>query len=1225
MLRILPPPPASDLENQHLSPSSPSTHLESTSMQHCHESISVFDLSTKTESFENPTYNKNSKCCESTPSEQFLQLGYLFILIYKSCLVLFATSIVLYFIGRMNLSLSNNNMRDPVSPNTYRLQTDLEEAEQRYMEALKRENLSDFATIVRFRNFYQNYLGIPLRIEPTPSIEAPNSTKEVLRLHNLSAPATKPLVNKENIVTLKPVGTTSKPSIFDRIFGRSNKQQTGLPETTGSIKCKGVHNKSLSDFASSKWNTEIKIGNEIVGKIQEDPESNTKNYFSTDCSGNTVGQKYRCHSCKTLYNNIKSHRIRQDRLERRMGNIQEDTLISEIRKTFRNYDNYGKSFNYQFNLSQFKFLNSKPNGYRWPKCLLRFGASIQWRGGPSTIHVLKGKQFAGQGKSSRKISIDDFGLCIPSHQTIRRYQTKINPYNNLIAERCQILRGIIEGQGTKLSKESMFMGGLVADEIEIKHGLQFDRHRNQLYGLSSGPITAENMETYSSLSEQDFRSRFASKVLMVFFVSCDGSITIPIGCFPRSKHDKNPTVTSIKSTIDELEKNHIGIIWGSSDGWDTNLSFVKQIEEHCQSKGCSYYHIFDYIHLVKNGRNYFRNNIVFDEKIGFSLRTLWKVWEDPNDKDYEALHKLVHLNDLKISDPMDMDPVRKLLQPALVDLLLKREELNLQALGKYLFHLGEWNRAFERNGETFEKKIEQLRISQLYFKKLGGNVSDAFKLQTEQTIKSLIGLQHYLEENNQQLNNISYLGTNVVENYFSVIREKVHFPNLYEFWSVQQKAWNELIKRYNQSPDFNPLIKGPKNRAYGALPIGTFTQEQLPFQKSQFKLKKKSTPNSEEEASNLDHLVLVQKMKEFAEKFRPTRQILTIREVTCKVNPTAKKFDLGYHHCPFDECVKTYVYRGSYISHVLKKHGKTQEEALESLNGALLSDAILEDEIDKEPAIFDAVLPVDPTNSDSVYNELMINPGVCSSNTNIVFLDTETTGMQGQQIVEISAVCFGKGSFYSLVRPDSEIHSIYGTQKHKLTVSDLQKERTWKEIGPLFLNYLKNEVNGNIIVVAHNVSFDKNVILKEFERCNLKFDLDMLWVCSEKIIKEWIPGLSSYSLEKLCTLFNITQTRAHRALFDVQTMVEVLSKANQFKFPASDFREKIQLNAESVSVLKLNTKKPQIRWNEKDLKIILDTIHVQSSDVDWQSISRQVNRTIEQCKAKRKYEILKQK
>lgn len=55
-----------------------------------------------------------------------------------------------------------------------------------------------------------------------------------------------------------------------------------------------------------------------------------------------------------------------------------------------------------------------------------------------------------------------------------------------------------------------------------------------------------------------------------------------------------------------------------------------------------------------------------------------------------------------------------------------------------------------------------------------------------------------------------------------------------------------------------------------------------------------------------------------------TRHTQTIRESTCKGNPTAKRADSGYLHCPYEGCIRTYVYQGAFLTHCNKMHPKEQ-------------------------------------------------------------------------------------------------------------------------------------------------------------------------------------------------------------------------------------------------------------------------------------------------------------
>lgn len=70
------------------------------------------------------------------------------------------------------------------------------------------------------------------------------------------------------------------------------------------------------------------------------------------------------------------------------------------------------------------------------------------------------------------------------------------------------------------------------------------------------------------------------------------------------------------------------------------------------------------------------------------------------------------------------------------------------------------------------------------------------------------------------------------------------------------------------------------------------------------------------------------------------------------------------------------------------------------------------------------------------------------------------------------------------------------------------------------------------IVVAHNVRFDMTALEHEFARTGLVFDRPIL--CTERLARQLIPGLSHYNLGSLCRHFGIPYHAAHRAASDAE-------------------------------------------------------------------------------------------
>src|SRR5690349_18710386 len=69
---------------------------------------------------------------------------------------------------------------------------------------------------------------------------------------------------------------------------------------------------------------------------------------------------------------------------------------------------------------------------------------------------------------------------------------------------------------------------------------------------------------------------------------------------------------------------------------------------------------------------------------------------------------------------------------------------------------------------------------------------------------------------------------------------------------------------------------------------------------------------------------------ELANRHKCTKKRLLIRETTCNDDPTKTKFiNKPYVLCPISGCVRKFIYRGAFCTHLLKVHNKNHTEANE--------------------------------------------------------------------------------------------------------------------------------------------------------------------------------------------------------------------------------------------------------------------------------------------------------
>jgi DNA polymerase-3 subunit epsilon len=162
-----------------------------------------------------------------------------------------------------------------------------------------------------------------------------------------------------------------------------------------------------------------------------------------------------------------------------------------------------------------------------------------------------------------------------------------------------------------------------------------------------------------------------------------------------------------------------------------------------------------------------------------------------------------------------------------------------------------------------------------------------------------------------------------------------------------------------------------------------------------------------------------------------------------------------------------------------------------------------------------------------------------------VVIDVETTGGKtaGHRITEIGAVKVVNGrvvdTWSSLINPQRHI------PKFITKLTGISNEMV--SDAPLFcevVDRLDAFMLGSVFV-AHNVNFDYGFFKLEYERLGRPFSMPKL--CTVRETRKYFPGLTSYSLGKLCREFDIELTSHHRALCDAQAAAQLLIMVNNCK------------------------------------------------------------------------------
>jgi DNA polymerase-3 subunit epsilon len=150
------------------------------------------------------------------------------------------------------------------------------------------------------------------------------------------------------------------------------------------------------------------------------------------------------------------------------------------------------------------------------------------------------------------------------------------------------------------------------------------------------------------------------------------------------------------------------------------------------------------------------------------------------------------------------------------------------------------------------------------------------------------------------------------------------------------------------------------------------------------------------------------------------------------------------------------------------------------------------------------------------------------SRRDVLFLDTETTGLGSQaEIVEIAVVDgAGRTVLHRLVRPSSRSPSEV-TEIHGIDDAMVADAPAWPAVFAEFARLLPRYA----AIVVYNVSFDRRIINQVNQRHGLP-PLEMDWHCAMQQFAAYAGR--RHTLERAARSLGVPMSRAHRALADTQ-------------------------------------------------------------------------------------------
>lgn len=162
-----------------------------------------------------------------------------------------------------------------------------------------------------------------------------------------------------------------------------------------------------------------------------------------------------------------------------------------------------------------------------------------------------------------------------------------------------------------------------------------------------------------------------------------------------------------------------------------------------------------------------------------------------------------------------------------------------------------------------------------------------------------------------------------------------------------------------------------------------------------------------------------------------------------------------------------------------------------------------------------------------------------------IAFDTETTGLNpsSDRIIELGCVHFTNklpdSSFGTIVNTDTYIYPSVTAINH-ITNKMIQQAPQENVVYKAFVKYFEEALNGNVIVVAHNASFDMAFLKATLNRlgyCGTIYYVDTL-----EMSRRYFPNLINHKQSTLSKYFNVSNDQEHRAYTDALACGNILVK-----------------------------------------------------------------------------------
>ncbi len=561
-------------------------------------------------------------------------------------------------------------------------------------------------------------------------------------------------------------------------------------------------------------------------------------------------------------------------------------------------------------------------GIRWSKTMLYWVESILYTGGAGALRKLRGPCFEGfrkdVNKGGGKLPNDPNTLCayFPSRSTIYSHLPPVEYYPQFDDE---LAKNIAKALDKKKCKKEVILS---FDEIKPQRGYEYINHMKCVSGATGNVgMIPEKSILDKKYDDSWFINNEATGIAQFFVTDLSGNGTIPAFWTATNTFNCKWLVGHVENIIERLAKYGVIVKLTSSDGFSGSDLFAQKMLKK------NIFHVYDYSHMLKLIRNRFLEvglNIGKDKQY-ICMKYLLDMWKgSPSLREsaptlQQDLATILKVDSVHPADKMCWLYVKKLFDVIPV-LKSKQYENDIVAtnIANLLEAMQNMYKAFEYsvdNKVTFEERIKLFNTGKDWIEKQVFGLTRQSKEMMCTNSRSLKLLYDYerLVYDNVVENQISFISTLVVENFFGTIRGRILYPTVRDYANCHSFAYRELVKRL--IPNFCiPQSAKPLGKAYGMVQGLKFTVDDIELWdtvRKRIKLKEMRALNSDNDKRKQE------RCKFWVNRHPVTRRTLTLRQTTCSSRYGQSG---GAISCPVKQCPRSFSYAAVCEKHIQEVH-----------------------------------------------------------------------------------------------------------------------------------------------------------------------------------------------------------------------------------------------------------------------------------------------------------------